>query len=44
MKMKVHRLLKKKTMHMLTCKISGFCHGVVEAFTLLGCYTALVVS
>jgi hypothetical protein len=21
-------------------KISGFCHGVVEAFALLGCYVA----
>jgi len=22
------------------CKISGFCHSVVETFALLGCYTA----
>lgn len=24
----------------LTCKVSGFCHSVIEAFTLLGCYAA----
>jgi hypothetical protein len=29
----------KKLMHL--CEISGFCHGVVEVFALLGCYAAL---
>jgi hypothetical protein len=27
-----------------TCEISGFCHGVVEAFALLLRYTVLVVG
>jgi len=26
------------------CKVSGFCHGVIETFALLGCYAILVVS
>jgi len=26
----------------VTCEISGFCNGVVEPFTLLGCYVVYV--